>query len=335
MVTVNPKPVGTANTLTINSGASVNQTLSANLSSTYSWSAADNPNVTGETTTTSTSSDITDVLINSTGTTQQVVYTVIPTSTSGCVGDAFMITVNVNPGIPTISINDVTVVEGNTAAFTVTLSNTFTYDVTFNINTSNGTAFVPGDYTAISGTLYTITAGQISTTVYVQTNSDNIYETDETFDVVLSSVLANGTSITTTDLTGVGTITNSTAAPVVSIIAAGNASEPSTNGSFTVNLTTQLPVATTVTYTVTGTATNGTDYSTIAISVLIPVNTSSVSIPVNVINDLIIEGTEDVVISLVSTNTAATITTVPADKTATVTIGDDDAVRAQVLRSTI
>ncbi|MCB0683217.1 MAG: hypothetical protein KDC32_20285, partial [Saprospiraceae bacterium] len=62
---------------------------------TFSWSAADNPNVTGETTGTSTAGTITDVLTNVSGGDQIVVYTVTPTGANGCEGDAFTVTVTV------------------------------------------------------------------------------------------------------------------------------------------------------------------------------------------------------------------------------------------------
>ncbi|MDP2670292.1 MAG: hypothetical protein Q8O99_05080 [bacterium] len=48
------------------------------------------------------------------------------------------------------------------------------------------------DYTHIAGTA-TITAGNTGTTVNITTLSDAIYESDETFQMVLSSPSANAT----------------------------------------------------------------------------------------------------------------------------------------------
>ncbi|MEL6274164.1 MAG: PKD-like domain-containing protein, partial [Bacteroidota bacterium] len=62
---------------------------------TFVWSAADNPDVAGETLVEATSDTITDALVNTTGVDQTVIYTVIPTGENGCVGDTFMITVTV------------------------------------------------------------------------------------------------------------------------------------------------------------------------------------------------------------------------------------------------
>jgi uncharacterized repeat protein (TIGR01451 family)/gliding motility-associated-like protein len=114
-------------------------------------------------------------------------------------------------------------------------------------------------------------------------------------------------------------------ASVVSIVATtANASESSTNGLFTISLTSPVATPTIVTYTVTGTATNGTDYTTITNTITIPANTTSVTIPVTVIDDNVLEGTESVIITLNSTNNAVTITTTAIDATATVTIVDNE-----------
>jgi hypothetical protein len=64
---------------------------------TYSWIAADNTFVTGESTSAQTGSTINNTITNTTNTNQQVVYTVIPTSANGCVGDPFTVTVTVRP----------------------------------------------------------------------------------------------------------------------------------------------------------------------------------------------------------------------------------------------
>ncbi|WP_281323157.1 Ig-like domain-containing protein [Flavobacterium aestivum] len=114
-------------------------------------------------------------------------------------------------------------------------------------------------------------------------------------------------------------------ASVVSIVATtANASEPSTNGLFTISLSNPVTTSTVVTYTVTGTATNGTDYATITNTITIPANTISVTIPVTVIDDNILEGSESVIITLNSTNNAVTVTPIVADATATVTINDNE-----------
>jgi Calx-beta domain/FG-GAP-like repeat len=91
---------------------------------------------------------------------------------------------------PELSINDVTITEGNAgtraANFTVTLSAASEQPVTVAYDTSDGYASAGADYQAASGTL-TIPAGQTTATITVVIKGDRLGEWDEGFDVVLSS----------------------------------------------------------------------------------------------------------------------------------------------------
>src|SRR5205085_3927955 len=73
--------------------------------------------------------------------------------------------------LPTLSIGDVSIAEGNTgsklATFTVTLNKAAAGPVTYNIATANGTAVAPGDYAATSLANQAISAGQLSKTFTV------------------------------------------------------------------------------------------------------------------------------------------------------------------------
>ena len=114
--------------------------------------------------------------------------------------------VNDDP-LPSLSINDVTVVEGNAgtvnAVFTVTLSAASGQTVSVNYATADGTATQPADYTNTSGTL-TFTPGQTTQTITVPVIVETIPEANETFFVNLSGA----TNATIADNQGVGTITN-------------------------------------------------------------------------------------------------------------------------------
>lgn len=94
--------------------------------------------------------------------------------------------VTVGPGL---SINDVTVMEGNvlttSATFTVTLSAASANTVSVNVTTSNGTANAPSDYTAVKTTVI-FQPGETSRTVPVSINGDSQREADETYSVNLS-----------------------------------------------------------------------------------------------------------------------------------------------------
>jgi hypothetical protein len=104
-----------------------------------------------------------------------------------------------------ISINDVTVNEGNTgttpATFKVTLDQASGAQVTVSYATANGTATAGSDYVAKTGTV-TFAPGDTSEDVTVLVNGDVFNEPDETFVVNLS--LPAGATIA--DLQGVGAI---------------------------------------------------------------------------------------------------------------------------------
>ncbi|WP_178983378.1 glycosyl hydrolase [Winogradskyella helgolandensis] len=99
----------------------------------------------------------------------------------------------------------------------------------------------------------------------------------------------------------------------------GYASEPMANGEFTFTLTNTVSTATTINYTISGTATNGTDYQTITNSISIPANTLSKSINIIVIDDTTTEGDETVIITLDATDNNVLI---GSSDVATVTISE-------------
>ncbi|RYE11811.1 MAG: hypothetical protein EOP51_32570, partial [Sphingobacteriales bacterium] len=95
----------------------------------------------------------------------------------------------------------------------------------------------------------------------------------------------------------------------VSIVASTpNASEPSTGGAFTISIQNASTNATVVSYTVSGSALAGTDYTALTGTATIPAGSTSVVVPVNVIDDQIVEGTETVIVTLNSATNGVTIT---------------------------
>jgi uncharacterized repeat protein (TIGR03803 family) len=109
--------------------------------------------------------------------------------------------------LPTLSINDVSVNEGVTVVINISLSSPSVLPIKFNYSTKDGTATSKGktkDYTTKNGTL-TIPAGSISSNISI--SSDNILESTEYFNVVLSKV----TNATLFDSSGRVFITNGTA----------------------------------------------------------------------------------------------------------------------------
>jgi hypothetical protein len=113
--------------------------------------------------------------------------------------------------LPTLSINNVSVSEGNSsstlATFTVTLSAASGSTTTVAYATANGTATAGSDYTATSGTL-TLAPGATTQTISVPVLGDTQSEADETFGVMLSGAA----SATIATPQGTGTILNDDAA---------------------------------------------------------------------------------------------------------------------------
>ncbi len=115
--------------------------------------------------------------------------------------------IGTSPSIPTLSVDDVTVTEGDTgtvaAEFVVNLSEASDQEVTVEYSTDNGTATAGSDYTAQSGTI-TFAAGETSKIISVPVLGDTTVESDETFKLNLSSP----SNATIADAQGVGTISN-------------------------------------------------------------------------------------------------------------------------------
>lgn len=104
-LTVQPEPQGITDIDTVCGSAAVGYDLVANIAAgnnlitgtTFSWVAADNPDVTGESLTPQTGNTITDVITNVTTGNEDVVYTVTPISAAGCSGNTFTVTITVRP----------------------------------------------------------------------------------------------------------------------------------------------------------------------------------------------------------------------------------------------
>ena len=110
-----------------------------------------------------------------------------------------------SPILPSLSINNLTVVEGlNTnAVLTVNLNNPSSQAITVNYTTTPVTATANSDYTSTTGTL-TIAANATTGTISIPILNDNLNESDETFTVILS----NPVNATLGNTTGTVTITD-------------------------------------------------------------------------------------------------------------------------------
>jgi uncharacterized repeat protein (TIGR01451 family) len=119
-----------------------------------------------------------------------------------------------NDPLPTLSINNVSLVEGNSgttnAVFTITLSPVSGQLVTVDLETTNGTAIAVTDYVATEGTVV-FDPGQTNQTFEVPVLGDTLNEANET----LLVNLINPVNATIAGDEGVGTIVNDDLLPTI------------------------------------------------------------------------------------------------------------------------
>jgi len=128
------------------------------------------------------------------------------------------VTVTDQVAVPEISIDDVTLAEGDSGTtvfeFTVSLSQGLIDEiVSVNYTTANGTETDGEDYTAITDVLIFM-PGETEQKIEVFVNGDNMVEPDEAFFVNLSNAIGG---VTISDSQGIGTITNDDDSVVVTI----------------------------------------------------------------------------------------------------------------------
>ncbi|HXV70607.1 MAG TPA: Calx-beta domain-containing protein, partial [Acidimicrobiia bacterium] len=223
---------------------------------------------------------------------------------------------NVPPSVSVVATDAVAAEPADNGLFTFTRTGPTSDPLTVGYTVS-GTATSGADYTALSGSV-TFPIGQSSVTQPVTVINDGAPESDETVIVTISTNPAY-----TVGASGSGTVTiaDDDALPVVTLTATDPAAgEPGNSGTFTFTRSGSTSGPLTVAYTVTGTATGGSDYQTLDGSVTIGNGQSSATETVTVIDDSEIESAETVVATLTS-NASYTIGT---PSSGTVDIADND-----------
>lgn len=234
---------------------------------------------------------------------------------------------------PDLSIDDVSVLEGNTttktAVFTVTLSAVSGQTVQVSFATADDTAQALGssssggnDYVSSSGVI-SFAPGETQKKVAITVRGDTTYESDETFIVSLSSPV----HATLAKADGVGTIQNDDSVPSISITdvslfegTPGNGSRPTTTFAFQLKLSN--PSATSITLdfaTKDGTATAGSDYTAVSGTLTWTPGSTQRTVNVFVTKDVYVEANETFTLEL-SGPTGATL----ADTSGLATIKNDD-----------
>jgi uncharacterized repeat protein (TIGR01451 family) len=224
---------------------------------------------------------------------------------------------------PILTIDDVTITEGNAgtsqATFTVTLTGSTSQTVNVAWTLTGGTASCCGvDFSGPNGNL-AFPPGVTTRTIQATIFGDTRYESDETLNVTLFGA----TNATISDALGVGTIVNDDPAPSFAIndiiVTEGNGGTSSATMTVTLNGLTDLPAA--VTYaTADGTATAGSDYAATGPATLTfnpGVTTQTLQVPI--LGDTPDEADETVQVNLTSPSNATI-----SDAQGLITIVDDD-----------
>lgn len=222
------------------------------------------------------------------------------------------------PAVPTVSVValDGAVLENgmNKAGFVV--SRTGSTAGALPVNYSNGGSATAGtDYATLLGTVI-IPAGSVSAVVELQVRDDKDVEPNETVSVTLT---ANPT-YTITTASASQTILDDDVLVVTVAPSGSGLGEPGAGGAFTVKRDGDQSVNLVVNYIMTGTASNGVDYTAPGGSVTIPAGTASANIFITALDDAFVEGDESV--RLVLTTNAAYDIGIPGS--ATLTLRDNE-----------
>ncbi|MGR4001440.1 MAG: inverse autotransporter beta domain-containing protein, partial [Alphaproteobacteria bacterium] len=217
----------------------------------------------------------------------------------------------------TLSIVDRRIGEGFRAVFRITVTPVAAVNVSGTLSTADGSglsgALAPSDYTAVSGTAFTILAGQTNTTVNIVTIQDTIDELDETFTVTITS---DDTNLATVGGPATITIRDNDPPPVLTVPATLSVSEKERSVVIPIMLDRESSRNISVGYTVTfGTATRQDFGSAYVASGTIPIaagaTTGTISVPLA--DDGVEELTpEDFTVTISSVDTALATVGTPA-----------------------
>ena len=184
--------------------------------------------------------------------------------------------------------------------FTVTQTTTAVSDTVLSY-TVGGTATAGTDYTALSGTV-TVPAGSTNAAIDVTgIVADSLVEGTETVTVTLTGITASDPGITidgANDSDSIDVLDGDAAQLSIAGTTDGNETGP-VDGVLTVTQSTTAVSDTVISYTGGGTATAGTDYTSLSGSVTVPAGSTSATIDVTgIVADSLVEGTETVTVTL-------------------------------------
>jgi hypothetical protein len=220
-----------------------------------------------------------------------------PTNATLGIDSVHIVTIKDNELAPVVNFQSATqsISEaGGSLAMVLTLDKVSSKPVTV-IVASSGSAIRTTDYT-LAQTTITIPAGSLSQTLQIPIVDDTLFEAAET--LILTLQAPTGATLGSS-LVHTATITDNDTAPLVQFQSLSQ-SVYEDQGTVTLNVTLNKAsgLATTVPFTVSGTAQNPSDHNLAPASVMVPAGQTQAAISFQVVNDAIAEGSETVVLTL-------------------------------------
>jgi multidrug efflux pump subunit AcrA (membrane-fusion protein) len=186
----------------------------------------------------------------------------------------------------TVKASSEAISEGSSVTFTVRTSVKSNRDIKFNV-TLSGSASQDVDFLTPDADTYTINAGDYSVDVQIQIRRDDTVETDEKLVLTLT---ADTPPSGKTERYFLGDTTNAEVTiqsedlPELKLVGGGTVAEGRTT-SFRIIADAPVTDDTSVNYQLSGTAQNGADYKALSGTIIMRAGSSSVTVPINVIND--------------------------------------------------
>ena len=186
----------------------------------------------------------------------------------------------------TVKASSETISEGSSITFTVRTSVKSNRDIKFNA-TISGSASQDVDFLTPDVDTYTINAGDYSVDVQIQIRRDDTVEPDENLILTLGADTPPSGKTERYflgDTTSAEVTIQSEDLPEMTLVGGGTVAEGRT-GSFRIVADAPVTEDTSVNYQMSGTAQNGADYKAVSGTIIMKAGSSSVTVPINVIND--------------------------------------------------
>ena len=186
----------------------------------------------------------------------------------------------------TVKASSETISEGSSITFTVRTSVKSNRDIKFNA-TISGSASQDVDFLTPDVDTYTINAGDYSVDVQIQIRRDDTVEPDENLILTLGADTPPSGKTERYflgDTTSAEVTIQSEDLPEMTLVGGGTVAEGRT-GSFRIVADAPVTEDTSVNYQMSGTAQNGADYKALSGTIIMKAGSSSVTVPINVIND--------------------------------------------------